>query len=68
MDDLTFNKEKRLLNKLYFEKFGVVPCMQEFDCSRDKYIETLKIAISSKTKIEKLLPLAGKPIDKDALI
>lgn len=68
MNDLTFNKEKRQLNKTYFEVFGVVPCMQGFDCSRDEYIDALKKAISSKTPIEKLLPLSGKPIEKDALI
>ena len=68
MNDLTFNKEKRQLNKTYFEVFGVVPCMQGFDCSRDEYIDALKKAISSKTPIEELLPLSGKPIEKDALI
>lgn len=68
MDDLTFNKEKRRLNKAYFEVFGVVPCMQGFDCTREGYLEALNTAIKTKTEIEKLLPLAGEPMDKDALI
>ena len=32
MDDITFNKEMRQLNKAYCDMFGVVPCIQEFDC------------------------------------
>ena len=68
MDNLLFNKEKRILNKQYAEIFGVVPCMQGFDCSREEYIDALKRAIDSKTKIEALLPKSVKPIDKDSLI
>ena len=68
MDDLAFNKEKRRLNKAYFEVFGVVPCMQGFNCTRERYLDALNTAIKTKTEIEKLLPLAGEPMDKDALI
>ncbi len=68
MEDMIFNKEKRMLNKLYCEIFGVVPCMQDFDCSREEYIDALKTAIDSKITIEKLLTTVGEPIDKNALI
>lgn len=68
MDGTTFNKKKRQLNKTYFEVFGVVPCMQGFDCTREEYLDALNAAIKTRTEIEKLLPLAGEPIDKDALI
>lgn len=68
MDDLIFNKEKRLLNKAYYDTFGVIPCLQNYDCSREEYIEALKTAIANKTEIDKLLPLAGKPIDNDSII
>ncbi len=68
MDNLTFNKTKRQLNKEYRELFGVIPCMQDFRCSREEYVEALKKAIENKTEIEKLLPAVGKPMDKNSLI
>lgn len=68
MNDIIFNKEKKQLNQMYFNEFGVVPCMQNFNCSREEYIDALKIAINTKTKIEELLQLNGKPIDEDSLV
>lgn len=68
MDNNTFNSKKRALNKAYFEIFGVIPCIQDFSCTREEYLEALNAAIKTKTEVEKLLPLAGKPINKDALI
>lgn len=68
MDGTTFNKKKRQLNRTYFEVFGVVPCMQRFDCTREGYLEALNTAIKTKTEIEKLLPLVGEPIGKGTLM
>lgn len=68
MDDITFNKEMRQLNKAYCDMFGVVPCIQEFDCSREDYIEALKKAVSTKTEIEKLLHKVGVPLDSNAIV
>lgn len=67
MDNQTFNKEKRQLNKSYFDVFGEVPCMQSFVCSREEYLEALKEAIRSKTKVENLLARFGKPQNKNSL-
>ena len=67
MDNQTFNKEKRQLNKAYFDVFGEVPCMQHFVCSREEYLEALKKAISSKTKVEQLLSCFGAPKNKNSL-
>lgn len=67
MDNQTFNKEKRKLNKAYFDVFGEVPCMQSFACSREEYLEALKDAIRSKTKVENLLVRFGKPQNKNSL-
>ncbi len=67
MNDLVFNKKKRQLNRAYFEVFGVVPCMQGFDCTREEYLNALNIAIDTQTTIENLLPLVGEPMDKKAL-
>ena len=68
MEDMIFNKEKRSLNKLYLEIFGIVPCMQDYNCSREQYIEAMKKSINTKIAIEKILPLAEEPIEKDVLI
>lgn len=67
MDNLTFNTEKRKLNREYYELFGEVPCMQNFSCSREKYILALKEAIQTNKRIETLLPKAGAPLNKDVL-
>lgn len=52
MDELTFNKNLRPLNRAYYELFGVVPCMQGFDCTRDEYVNALKEALETNKKIE----------------
>lgn len=67
MDDVTFNKNLRPLNKAYYEIFGVVPCMQGFDCTREEYVNALKEAIDTNKKIEQLLRPIGMPVDEDAI-
>lgn len=67
MDELTFNKELRPLNKDYYELFGVVPCMQGFDCTREEYVNALKEALETNKKIELLLRTVGTPADENAV-
>lgn len=67
MKDVDFNKEKRALNKQYFELFDEVPCMQNYSCSREEYISALKKAINMKEKLETLLQRNLSPINKESL-
>lgn len=68
MDNQTFNKIKRELNKQYAEIFGEIPCIQNYSCTREEYIEALETAINGNLKIDKLLKPIGKVLDKNSLI
>lgn len=68
MDDLTFNKNVKQLNKKYFQTFGEIPCMQNFDCSREEYILALKQSINENIKIDNILAKTGNPLDKNAVV
>lgn len=68
MNEIEFNKSIRNLNKLYRALFGSIPCIQNFSCSRESYINALRKSVEDKVRIETLLSKAISPPDKDALI
>ena len=68
MDNQTFNKTKRELNRQYAEIFGEIPCIQDYSCTRDEFIDALNTAIISNVKIDKLLKRSGKVLDKNSLV
>ena len=68
MNDIMFNKSLRELNKAYFDLFGDIPCIENFSCSRQKYVDALKQSVEEKKKIEELLPAASNPNGSDILI
>ncbi len=67
MDNKEFNAKKRVLNKEYAAIFGTIPCMQDYSCTREEYLEALKTAIQNNCQIDKLLKKVGKPINNGSL-
>ena len=55
MDDKTFHARLRELNKQYFELFGEIPCISDYSCTRDEYIDAMKEAIQKRKKLSDYL-------------
>lgn len=52
MDCMTFNRFLIQLNRAYRDIFHEIPCIQNYSCDQDEYVEALKKSIET-----------GKPID-----
>lgn len=68
MTDIEFNKSLRELNKAYRTLFNIIPCISDYSCTRDEYVNALKKSIEEKKEISNFLKKIAKPIKEDVLI
>ena len=55
MDDSTFNTVVPELNKKYFFIFNEIPCISDYSCTREEYVNALKRSIREKSEISNYL-------------
>ena len=68
MDDMTFNRFLRPLNRAYRDIFHEIPCIQNYSCNQDEYVAALKKSIETGKPIDTYLVKAVMPLNKDCLI
>ena len=68
MDDMTFNRFLRPLNRAYRDIFHEIPCIQNYSCTRDEYVAALEKSIETGKPIDTYLVKAVMPQNKDCLI
>lgn len=59
MDNTTFNKLVRPLNIQYRDTFGYIPRIIDYSCTREEYIEAMKVSIQNKNPLESILTIRG---------
>lgn len=52
MNDSEFNKKIRILNSKYKILFQKIPCITDYSCSREEYVEALKKAVLEKQSLD----------------
>lgn len=57
METKKFNSLLRMKNKKYLELFGYIPCITDYSCDREKYLEALDEAINTRTELKSILPI-----------
>lgn len=55
MDNHSFNIQIRPLNIEYRKIFGEIPRITDYSCSREEYIETMKISLKREIPLEAFL-------------
>lgn len=68
MENQEFNKKLRSINKQYRALFGYIPCITDYACTREKYIELLEISIKTGHELKEYLPQYMNPQVKKAEI
>ncbi|MCR5639395.1 MAG: hypothetical protein K6F97_11250 [Lachnospiraceae bacterium] len=68
MDYKTFNRFLRPLNRAYRDIFHEIPCIQNYSCNQDEYVEAMKKSIETGKPIDSYLMKAVMPENKDVLI
>ncbi|MCD7885944.1 MAG: hypothetical protein LUI87_19980 [Lachnospiraceae bacterium] len=68
MKNAEFNTECIKWNKPYKEKFGVIPSIRDYACSREEYLEAMKKAVETGQPLETFLKKKIAPQNPDALI
>lgn len=64
MENQEFNRILRSRNKQYREMFGYIPCITDYICTREQYMEALELSIRSGEKLEKYLIRYATPQSK----
>jgi len=68
MNEIQFNKSIRELNKKYCALFNTIPCIQDYSCSREEYVNALTKAIDEKKEIGEFLKATKQPDDSKVII
>lgn len=55
MKSKEFNLQVRELNRQYRELFHELPCIEDYACSREEFLEAMQEAIQSQRKINLIL-------------
>lgn len=55
MDMFEFGRRCRGLNEKYKMLFGYIPVQSDYDCTREEFIEVLKLAITEEKEIDDYL-------------
>lgn len=66
MQNKEFNKRLRLVNKQYREIFGYIPCITDYVCTREKYMDALEMAIKTKRELKEYLSRYSNPVEEKA--
>ena len=56
MNSIEFGKKCRPYNIQYRERFGYVPCRDDYKCNQDDYFAALLKAIETGKELSELLP------------
>jgi len=62
METKEFNTLLRVKNKKYLELFGYIPCITDYSCDRERYLEALDEAINTKKELKAILPIYNNNI------
>ena len=65
MNNEKFNEIIKLKNAEYKNKFGYIPTINEFLCSREQFIEAIERAIETGLDIESFIPKYIETFDED---
>lgn len=68
MDNKEFNKSLRIKNKQYMEIFGYIPCITDYACTREEYMEALNYSIANKHVLEFYIRKYVKPSSPESEI
>ena len=60
------NKEITNLTEAYLELFGTIPCILNFKCTKEEYLEAMWNAVKDGKSLERILPPAQKPFKANA--
>ena len=60
MTSIEFGKVCQPLNLQYKDKFGYVPCPDDYLCSQEEYLNTLKSAIETGKEMSEFVEYAGR--------
>lgn len=63
MDNAMFNKLVRPLNIQYRDTFGHIPRIIDYSCTREEYLEAMKVSIESKKPLGDILTKRGHQFD-----
>ena len=55
MTSVDFTKACIPYNKKYRDMFGTIPCIQNFACNNEQFLDALKKSVDTSTPIEELL-------------
>lgn len=55
MENQEFNKLVRELNVKYRDIFGSIPCITDYSCTREEYLNAMKNAVEKRIPISLLL-------------
>ena len=64
MENKEFNKRLRSVNKQYREIFGYIPCITDYACTREKYIDALEMSIRTKCELKEYLSQYSAPLEE----
>ena len=62
METKEFNTLLRVKNKKYLELFGYIPCITDYSCDRERYLEALDEAIRTKKELKTILSIYSNSI------
>lgn len=55
MENQEFNKLVRALNVKYRDIFGSIPCITDYSCTREEYLNAMQSAVEKRIPISSLL-------------
>lgn len=55
MKNAEFNNAVRPLNIKYRDRFGAIPCITDFSCTREEYLEPMEMAVKNGKPLEDML-------------
>lgn len=68
MKTTEFNALCRKLNGLYYDIFACIPCITDYVCTREEFLNAMEEAIEKKEPLEHFLEKKGKPLNPNTLI
>lgn len=68
MTNLEFNRQLRQKNLKYRERFGCIPSILDYSCTREEYLRAMDAAIASGKALERFLSRYTAPADSGAEI